>query len=292
MLGISASVALGLATVGVAASSTFASTSAKLPTAISASKQKPGPAPRPGRRHHPMFGGIVVSATSSTLNVRSVNDVTRSYTLTSSTRYLEGGTKTTSQALRAGEHVHVVTSPGSTTVKAVRIIEPRVVGVIVGISGNTVTTTGRSGLDRVIYTTASTIYHESGTTVSQSSLKVGELISAVGTPTASQTSLDASKIAIHLPSYAGTVASISGNTFTLKLRSGVTATINVNGATSYHNGAATSSLSAIKEGTFVVAKGLVAGTNTMTATRVQLGRRPAPLPPVAPGKGSGPSLPA
>jgi hypothetical protein len=241
-----------------------------------------------------MVGGIVVSVTSTTLSVRSTNDVTRSYTLNSSTRYLEGSTTTNSQVLLTGERVHVVTSPGSTTAKAVRVLEPRVVGIIVGISGNTVTTIGHSGLERVIDTSGSTSYHEGRSLVSQGTLKLGELITARGKPSSSQTILDATNIVIHLPHYAGTVTAISGDTLTMKLRDGVVATINVTGTTTYRDGRTASSLSAIKDGSFVVAKGLVTGTNTMTATGLQLGRHSGPVPPrpTARGVGSNPVSPA
>jgi len=296
ILGITAGAAVGLTSLGFATSSTFASASAKLPTAISGSRHRPGPALRPRLGRRPMVGGLVVTANTTTLSVRSINDVTRSYTLNSSTRYLEGTTATDSQALMAGERVHVVTSPGSTTAKTVRILEPRAMGMIVGISnsGNTITITGRSGLERVIDTSGSTSYHEGRSTVHQSALKVGELISASGKPTSNQTSLDATNIAIHLPRYAGKVTAINGDVLTLQLRSGVTATINVTRTTTYRDGTTTSNLAAVKDGSFVVAQGVVTGTNTMTATRLQLGRPSAPVPPgkTAPATSSGPIAPA
>jgi hypothetical protein len=241
-----------------------------------------------------MVGGLVVTASTATLSVRSMNNVTRSYSLNSSTRYLEGTSTTDSQALMAGERVHVVTSPGSTTAKTVRILEPRALGMIVNISGSTVTITGRSGLERVIDTSGSTSYREGRSTVSQRSLKVGELISARGNPASNQTTLDATNIVIHIPRYAGTVTAISGDVLTLKLRGGVTATINVTGTTTYRNRTAASSLSAIKDGSFVVAKGVVTATNTMTGTKLQLGRPSAPVPPrkTAPATGSAPITPA
>ncbi len=294
ILGITAGAAVGLTSLGLATSATFASTSAKLPTAVAGPKHRPNPALKPRKGRRPMVGGLVVTASTTTLSVRSMNDVTRSYSLNSSTRYLEGTSTTDSQALKTGERVRVVTSRGSSTAKTVRILEPRALGMVVGISGNTITITNRSGLEQAIYTSGSTIYHEGRSTVTQSALKVGELISARGTLASNQSTLNADNIAIHLPHYAGKVTAISGDVLTLKLRGGVTATVNVTGTTTYRDGTATSSLSAIKDGSFVVAKGVVTATNTMTATKLQLGRPSTPVPPgkTAPAAGPGKITPA
>jgi Domain of unknown function (DUF5666) len=141
-------------------------------------------------------------------------------------------------------------------------------GTVTKIDGATVLITDRQGFQRTIRTSSSTKYSRGGEPADSSQLKVGSKIVATGTVDKNKTDLDASTVTIRLPSLAGTVTSLSGSSFQLKARDGTTHTVSTTSSTVFHQGRNQASLSAVTQGSFVLAEGDLQSNGDLTATSV------------------------
>ncbi|MGC9154479.1 MAG: DUF5666 domain-containing protein [Ferrimicrobium sp.] len=272
MVGALAGGSVALIALGFASAGTFAThttpTSAQLLAAPTAS------ATHYTTAHHRKARGLVgrvIAVTSSTLTVQTRGGVTRSLQLSTSTRYLQGTATVSSGVIRVGTFVRVKTHQSSATV--VRILEARTAGVVTSISGGSITITNDHGLTRTLVTSSATAYREAGSVVTPTALRVGELITALGTPQSNGAELDATAIVIALGHFRGTITGINGSVVTLGLAGGTTATVTLSGSTTYRQAGATVSESALTVGQRVVAVGTITGTNAMTAEKVVITRK-------------------
>ncbi len=284
MVALSGGLALG--GYGIASASTPSTTT----TSASASASTPAaPTLPPGGgawSQGIVGGGTVVSVTPTTLVVRDPAGSVHTYSLTSTTTYSKGGTSSTFSALGVNERVFVRTSSSSSTVATnVQIVEPRLSGTVESISGSSIVISDAQGFWHTIAVSTGTQYEEGSTAISLSSLKVGDAIAVSGTIASNHTTLDASTVELVLPSFVGQVSSISGNVISLTTPNGTTETVNVSSSTTYSNNGASSSLSAITKGSTIRVVGIITGTNTVSASSIELG---TPKPPVGhggPGQG-------
>ena len=82
-------------------------------------------------------------------------------------------------------------------------------------------------------------------------------------------------IVVVLPTVVGEVTRVDGNTITVTQRGGTTATIHVDGDTTYRVNGAAGSLSDIKVGSIIVAEGTQRTDGSLDAARVGTGLRSA-----------------
>ena len=140
---------------------------------------------------------------------------------------------------------------------------------ITAISGNNISLETADGWTRTITVDSGTTYSKSGATIGLSDLKVGDQIGFRQTHETSGTwTIDS--VVVILPHAGGAVTKIDGSTITVTQRDGTSATIKVNGQTTYSvNGTDGAALSDVKVGMFLVAEGTKNSDGSLTATQVK-----------------------
>ncbi len=147
-------------------------------------------------------------------------------------------------------------------------------GTVTRISGSTLTLRTLAGTVTVT-TTSSTTFSREEQTVKLSAVKVGDVVAVRGkragaAPTATSP-IAATEITIEVPSVAGRVQSVSGNTVTLVTGNGQLEIVVLSSSTAYHGirGAAATS-SSIKSGVYILAQGTQVNLTTLDADSVQV----------------------
>ena len=126
---------------------------------------------------------------------------------------------------------------------------------ITGIDGSNLALKTADGWTRTITPTSSTKITRAGQTISLSALKVGDTIGFSEKKQADGT-YSIESIQVILPTVAGQISAISGNTITVKGFGGVTSTIHVDSSTAYRiAGDAKATLSDLKVGMAIGAEG-------------------------------------
>ncbi len=139
---------------------------------------------------------------------------------------------------------------------------------ITAISGNNISLKTADGWTRTITVDSGTTYAKSGATIALSDLKVGDEIGFRQTHETNGTwTIDS--IVVILPHAGGEVTKVSGSTITLTQRDGTSATIIVNGQTTYNVNGAAAKLADVKVGMFLVAEGTKNADGSLTATQVR-----------------------
>src|ERR1700722_45224 len=147
-------------------------------------------------------------------------------------------------------------------------------GTVTKISGSTLTLRTLQGTDTVM-TTSATTYSREGKKVSFSAIKVGEVVqvrAARGATSKTATSpIAATAITIEIPTVAGRVQSVSGNTITLVTSNGQLEYATTSSATVYQGiGNATATSASVKAGIYVVVQGTETDLTHITADGVQV----------------------
>jgi hypothetical protein len=169
---------------------------------------------------------------------------------------------------------------------------PGMAGAVKSVSGQTITIQDFMGFTRTIHTSSSTTYTKGGQSATSSAVTNGAEIAAQGTVDKNGTDLDASKVAVLLPRVAGTVQSVSGQSFVVEGRDGAKHTVTTTGSTTFHQGRSqAASLADVKQGVRVVAMGDRQSNGDLTATSVQIlparpQHPPNGAPPAPPGGGA------
>jgi hypothetical protein len=168
---------------------------------------------------------------------------------------------------------------------------PGMAGTVKSVSGQTVTIQDFMGFTRTIHTSSSTTYTRGGQSATNSAVTKGANIAAQGTVDKNGTDLDASKVAVILPTVAGTVQSVSGQSFVVQGVDGATHTVTTTGSTTFHQRGSQASLSDVKQGVRIAAMGDRQPNGDLAATSVQIlpaGPKHPPngAPPAPPGAGA------
>jgi len=143
--------------------------------------------------------------------------------------------------------------------------------VVAGVNGNTITATGRASQAITVTVSATTVYTEAGQPASLSDVTPGVNIAVQSTNAGTEgtgtnnTTITATAIYIILPSEAGVVTAVNGNTLTITGFNGATRTINVTGSTRYQSAGQPAALSNIMTGTAIVAEGTTDANGVLTA---------------------------
>lgn len=144
---------------------------------------------------------------------------------------------------------------------------------ISAIDGSSLSLKTDDGWTRTITVGSSTTITRGGATIAVGDLAVGDQI-RFAQEKASDGTFTVTAIRVVLPALAGEVTAISGSTITVTGKDGTTATINVDGETTYEvNGTAGKALSDITVGSFVIAEGALRADGSLDADAVQSGLR-------------------
>jgi hypothetical protein len=144
---------------------------------------------------------------------------------------------------------------------------------ITSIDGSSLSLATDDGWTRTIAVTDATTITKGGATITVGDLAVGDQIVFGQTRNADGT-YTITAIHVVLPTIAGEVTAISGNTITVTQRGGTTATIHVDADTTYKvEGVTDASLSDIKVGSIIVAEGTQRTDGSLDAAAVHSGFR-------------------
>ncbi len=135
--------------------------------------------------------------------------------------------------------------------------------------GVSVTVESWNGTTTTYTLTSTTTYTEGTTTVGSTALVQGDRVE-IGVSSSSPTT--ATSVTIELAELFGTVSTVSGGTITIKDPQGFTRTIVTGSATTYSQGGATSSLSAVVQGAKIIAEGTIDANGTsLDALSIDIG---------------------
>ena len=141
---------------------------------------------------------------------------------------------------------------------------------ITAINGSDLSLKTDDGWTRTITVTGTTTITKGGATIALSDLAVGDEI-LFGQQRAADGTYSVTAIVVVLPTVVGEVTAIDGNTLTITQPGGTTATVHVDGATTYRVNGATGSLSDIKVGSIVAAEGTQRADGSLDAAAVRSG---------------------
>lgn len=261
-----------------------------------------GPPFGPAGRHGALLG-TVTSTGSGTITLTTPAGTSVTVTVNTSTTYRQGPKALASNQVLVGEDVAVLPTSAtagssSPTAAAVLVVGPRIEGRVVSVTGQTVVVADAQGFYRTIVTSSSTSVTEAGTASGLNAVTPGTQIAATGTIAADHTDLDATAIRIVLPRVVGKVTAVDTATGTITLAtppSSGTTTVTTTSTTTFRKGTASTTLSAIPIGSFVVATGTPGAGNTFAALKVVVGPTGAAHPAHGPwrdGHSHGVSAPA
>jgi hypothetical protein len=143
---------------------------------------------------------------------------------------------------------------------------------ITAISGSDISLRTDDGWTRTITATSSTTISKGGAAITVGDLAVGDEI-RFAQDRGTDGTYTVTAIVVVLPTVAGEVTAIDGNTLTLTLRGGTTATVHVDADTTFRVNGAAGSLSDIKVGSIVVAEGTQRADGSLDAATVRIGTR-------------------
>jgi hypothetical protein len=143
---------------------------------------------------------------------------------------------------------------------------------ITAINGSDLSLKTEDGWTRTITVTSTTTITKGGATITVGDLAVGDQI-AFAQDRATDGTYTVTAIKVVLPSVVGEVTAISGNTITVTQPGGTTATIHVDGDTTYQVNGAAGALSDVKVGSFIAAEGTQRTDGSLDAAAVRTGDR-------------------
>lgn len=138
-----------------------------------------------------------------------------------------------------------------------------------GVSGNTITVTGRRGQSLSVQVTSGTTFTRAGATAALSEIQAGTIIAVQGTSSSTGT-IAATGITILLPMQGGVVTSVEGNSIAVTGFDGVAHMVTVDAGTRYEKAGQSAALSDIAVGTALTAEGTQNKDGSLTAVRVTI----------------------
>lgn len=141
---------------------------------------------------------------------------------------------------------------------------------ITAVDGSSLSVKTDDGWTRTITVTDTTTITKGGATIAVGDLAVGDQI-RFQQNRATDGTYTVTAIAVVLPTVAGQISAIDGNTITITQRGGTTATVHVTGATTYRIAGAAGSLSDLKVGAVIVAEGTQRADGSLDAATVGAG---------------------
>jgi hypothetical protein len=230
--------------------------------------------------HMPRQVLTVTSLNGMTINAKLRGGAAVTIATTSATTFSEAGSTVALSAVQPNEHILVQGTRDRAThtvqAKKIVIVVPTMTGVVTNVAGSTITLTGRNAVQHTINIGGSAKIMQAGQSATTQAIAVGSIVTVQGT-TAADGTFTVLRIVIRLPHFAGTIASVSGTSFTLHTRLGKTITINAAPSATYvvrQPGAAptaTTTVPSLTVGERVRVVGtLSADGTTLTASRISV----------------------
>ena len=141
---------------------------------------------------------------------------------------------------------------------------------ITAIDGTSVSLKTDDGWTRTITLTDTTTITKAGATITAADLSVGDEV-RIGQDRADDGTYTVTHLAVVLPTLAGEVSAVDGSTITITQRGGTTATIHVDGDTTFRVDGAAGALSDVKVGSIVIAEGTQRADGSLDAAIVRTG---------------------
>lgn len=141
---------------------------------------------------------------------------------------------------------------------------------ITSIDGSNVSLKTDDGWTRTITVTGDTKITKGGATIAVGDLATGDEV-RIGQDRAADGTYSVTALVVVLPSVAGQISAIDGNTLTITQPGGTTSTVHVDSSTTYQVNGAAGSLSDIKVGAFIVAEGAQRADGSLDAAAVRGG---------------------
>ncbi|HEX2754565.1 MAG TPA: DUF5666 domain-containing protein [Candidatus Limnocylindrales bacterium] len=223
----------------------------------------------------------MTAVSGSNVSLATDDGWTRTIAVTTATTITKGGAAATLADIGVGDVVRFSESrnaDGTYAITAIEIVLPEVAGTVTAVGTDTITIALRDGTSQTIRTTGSTAYQVEEADGKRADVTVGSSISATG-ERASDGTLTASSVWVHLPHVIGTVTVTSADTITLSRRDGTTVTVHVGSDTTIRvAGVDGAKLSDVKAGMAVVVEGTQRADGSIDARAIGAGN---------PGKGRG-----
>jgi hypothetical protein len=253
-----------------------------------------GPKGGPGGPGGPGKGPITISSISisdSQVTLSTEDGWTRTITVTSSTVITKGGQTITVGGLSLHDEIRfrqIRNADGSFSITAIDVVVPKVGGEVTAVDGNNITIKQKGGTTRVITVTPATVYKLGPAPGSQSDVKVGTDIDALGTVSGS--TFTATSVRIKLAHAGGQVTAKTTDSITVLNRDGTRTVIHVTGSTTYKvKGKDPAALTDIALGDRVNAEGTRRPNGSLDAVAVHGGPPKAEKAPKAPAGATTPS---
>ncbi len=141
---------------------------------------------------------------------------------------------------------------------------------ITAVSGSDISLKTDDGWTRTITVGATTKITKAGATITVGDLAKGDKV-RIGEERATDGTYTVTAIVVVLPTVAGQVSAVDGNTVTVTQPGGTKTTIHVTGDTTYQVNGAKGALSDVKVGLFIVAEGTQRSDGSLDAATVHLG---------------------
>jgi hypothetical protein len=148
---------------------------------------------------------------------------------------------------------------------------------ITAINGSDLSLKTDDGWTRTITVASTTTITKGGTTITVGDLAVGDQI-VFAQDRAADGTYTVTAIKVVLPTVVGEVTAIDGDTITVTQPGGTTATIHVDGSTTYKVNGAAGALSDVKVGSFIAAEGTQRTDGSLDAAAVRTGDRGIKVP--------------
>ncbi len=218
------------------------------------------------------FGHITISKVDgSTLALVTDDGWTRSIDATGATIWRDGATIALGD-LAVGDEIMLGQerqADGTFTVTAIKVILPKVAGLITDVTSSSITLALRDGTKMSVNLTSTTAYRLGKSGADKSALKVGMQATASGTKAADGT-LTATSVTLKAARIAGTVTATSATTITVADGRGTTTSLKVTSTTTcWVAGVEGAKLADVKVAMWLVAEGVRNDDGSFTASAVQ-----------------------
>jgi hypothetical protein len=221
----------------------------------------------------PMSDITITAISGNNLSLKTADGWTRTIDATGAT-ITKGGQTIQVSGLKVGDQVVFTQSrqaDGTYKITAIRVVLPRVGGVVTATDSSSITVAQGDGTTKKILVTSSTTYTVGSTAATKSAVVVGVRISAEGT-LASDGTFTAATVKVAPATVAGTVASKASDSFTVTTRDGSTVTVKVTSSTTYQAKDVTNpTLANVTVGEVIAAQGTRNSDGSLTATVVRIG---------------------
>ena len=141
---------------------------------------------------------------------------------------------------------------------------------ITSVNGSDVALRTDDGWTRTVTVTDTTKITKGGAAIKVGDLAKGDKV-RIGEQRATDGTYTVTAIVVVLPTVAGQVSAVDGNTVTVTQPGGTKATIRVSGGTTYQVNGAKGALSDVKVGSFIVAEGTQRSDGSLDAATIHLG---------------------